>query len=349
MPRLRFALPARCASALVLAGLIASAQAAELGETIVRSHTGQPLVADIELTQLADPMVPVVVRLAHPDVYKGANIAMHPVLSSLNMSVMRRDGRQFLHITSTKEVDSQYIHLFLELIEGGKRNIRTETLWFTPDPTPAPPPAPAIPQPSPLPARVEPGPLATQSPAVKPETRPDIKPEIKPQPPAPAPATRVLKLPSAPAALASCPSAEQVKACAETDYKNGLLSAQIVELEEKVKALELAMKGTSVAPASVTKAAAAKAAKAPPPPLKPASRPAPAKDSGFPWLIAGGGAGLLALVGVAVFVFLRRRRKGAVTAEEAAVSSVAWYARLAARLRRNKDAAAPVEPKLPDA
>lgn len=347
MPRLRFAVSARFSSALILAfalaGPLTCARAAELGETVVSSHIGQPLVADIELTHLADPIVPVQVRLAHPDVYKGANIVMHPVLSNLNMSVMRRDGRQFLHITSTKQVDSQYVHLFLELIEGSKRNIRTETLWLTPDPSPAPPPEP-LPRPQPQPLVL---PAPAQAP-VKPEAsapaaaKPAARPEMRPQPDAPP--VRVLKLP--PAAPASCPSAEQVKACAETDYKNGLLSAQIVELEEKVKALELAMKGAAVPPASVIKAAAAKA---PPPLPKTAAKAASAKDEGFPWLIAGGIAGLLAIVGAAVFFFLRRRRKGAAPAGDGAAPQPSWYALLAARLRRKKDAAAPLEPKLPDA
>ena len=340
MPRLRFAVSARCASALVLAGLLTCAQAAELGEAIVRSHIGQPLIADIELTHLADPSVAVVVRLAHPDVYKGANIAMHPVLSNLNMSVMRRDGRQFLHVTSTRQVDSQYVHLFLELIEGGKRNIRAETLWLTPDPAPAPPPAPA---PAPLGAKPEaaapaPAPSAAALPAPL-AARPALpKPE--------APAARVLKLPPAASAAATCPSAEQVKACAETDYKNGLLSAQIVELEEKVKALELAMKGSGVAAPDVTRAAAAKAAKTPPPP--PPKAVPKKKEEGFPWLLVAAIAAGLAILGAAVFYFLRRRKAGAAaTAEDVAADSAAWYARLAGRLRRKPKDPAPVEPELP--
>lgn len=336
MPRLRIAVLARHACAITLAGFLACAQAAELGTPVVRSHIGQPLIADIELTHLADAAVAVVVRPAHPDVYKGANIAMHPVLSNLNMSVMRRDGRQFLHLTSTKEVDSQYVHLFLELLEGNKRNIRTETLWLTPDPTPAPPP----PAPPPAPAPV-PEPVAV---IAQPLARAAL------------PAARVLKLPPSPAAAGTCPSAEQVKACAETGYKNGLLSAQIVELEEKVRALELAMKGGPAVAAPSAKAAAKPAAKGAPPPLAP-KVPRKAKD-GFPWLLAASivaALAALAAIGGAVFFFLRRRKSAASaaggetaeTAESAAAGSAAWYARLAARFRRPPKDSAPVEPELP--
>lgn len=336
MPRFRIAVLARHACAVTLAGFMACAQAAELGTPVVRSHIGQPLIADIELTHLADVSVAVVVRPAHPDVYKGANIAMHPVLSNLNMSVMRRDGRQFLHITSTKEVDSQYVHLFLELIEGNKRNIRTETLWLTPDPTPAPPPPPPV---------TVPEPVAAVAPPV-------AQPVARPAPPAP----RVLKLPRSSAAAATCPSAEQVKACAVTGYKNGLLSAQIVELEEKVRALELAMKGGTPAAAPVPNATAKPAAKGAPPSLAP--KVARKKTDGFPWLLAAGIVAALAALGGAVFFFLRRRKAAAngagaeaaetgETAETAAAESAAWYARLVARFRRTPKDAAPVEPELP--
>ena len=311
MPRLRFAL------VLLFAFLLGSlARAAELGESVVRSHIGQPLVADIELTALADPAVPVGVRMANADIYRGANLAMHPILANLTMSVMRRDGRQYLHITSVRPVDSDALHLFLDLSEGSRRNVRAVTLWLTPDPAPpAPPPPPPPPPQQPKPVAV---PAPVQDPVLAAE---------RPRP------ARVINIP---AAGAACPqpkfSEEQIKACSEMDYKNGLLSAQIVELEDKVKQLQLAMEG---------KADAAHAASTPPPPPppKPAAKAAAKADAhaeqgGFPWLLVGG----------AVCFFLSRR-KGK-SAETAAADSVAWYSRLASRFRRKPKAAA-AEPEAP--
>ncbi len=306
MPRISFAAIART---LVLASLFTCAQAAELGETIVRSYIGQPLIADIELTALADPNVPVQVRLAHPDVYKGANIAMHPVLSNLNMSVMRRDGRQFLHITSIKQVDSEYVHLFVELIEGGRRSVRTETLWLGKDPSP-PPPAP---KPLPVPVPV-PQPVAQPAPVALP----------KPVPLSPA---RIVT--AAPAA--TCPSAEQIRACAAVNYQNGLLSAQIVELEEKVKALELAMRGQEKLAPQV--AAPAASIPAPPPPPPKTTSP---KKQGFPWLLTTGGLLLLALIGAAVYFVLKKRKARAVDPD--AVAATAWFSRMAGKLKRKPKA-----------
>ncbi len=315
----RFADAIRLFTAFIAASVLACAQAAELGEPVVRSHLGQPLIADIELTALANPNMPVVVRVASADVYKGANIGMHPVLGSINMSVMRRDGRQFLHITSIKPVDSENIHLFLDLTEGTRRNVRAVTLWLTPDPTPAPRPPVVAPAPLPVPV---PAPVPAPVPFKVLPAAPDPAPRIERPRPA-----RVINVPSSGPA---CPQAqfseEQIKTCAAMDYKNGLLSAQIVELEEKVKQLQLAIEGK--VPAPVPPPAAVVKKVQPPPPAKPVPKP----TGGFPWLLMIGIAlGLLAIGGAVWFVLSRRKGK---TVETAAADSVAWYARLAGKFKR---------------
>jgi hypothetical protein len=337
MPSPRFPAVFRPFCALLLSALLCCAQAAELGEPVVRSYLGQPLVADIELTALADPAAAVAVRLASPDVYKGANIAMHPALASLTLSVMRRDGRQFLHVTSLRPVDSDMIHLFLDLVEGNRRNVRAVTLWLTPDPTPAPKPLPA---PVPVPVPVAP-PAALIAPPRAPAPPKNV-PASEQTPPAER--TRPARVISLPPAVAACPpatlTAEQVKTCAAVDYKNGLLSAQIVELEEKVKQLQLAVEGKADTPP----AAAKPAPPPPPPPPIRAAKPAPAADAGFPWLIVAGAVLALAVIGGAVWFFLSRRKGRA--AEAAAADSVAWYTRLTGMLRR-KPKTAPVAAEAP--
>lgn len=314
MPRHRFADLCKLFCALLLSGVLAGAQAAELGDPVVRSHIGQPLVADIELTGLADASVPVGVRLANADVYRGANIGMHPILSNLTMSVMRRDGRQFLHITSIRPVDSENLHLFLDLTEGSRRNVRTVTLWLTPDPTPTPTPLPApVAVPAPAPVAVP-----VRAPAPPPVALPE---RARP--------ARVINVPSS---GMTCPQAqfseEQIKSCTAMNYKNGLLSAQIVELEEKVKQLQLAIGDKADA---LPAPAALKPAAVPPPP-KPARKAAPKEEGGFPWLLTIAIVLVLALAGAAAW-FVLSQRKGK-TVETAAADSVAWYARLAARFRR---------------
>lgn len=298
------------AALLLIAGCCA-AHAAELGDAQVGSYIGQPLVADIELTAIADPAAPLTVRLASPDVYRGANITMHPVLSSLVLSVLRRDGRQYLHITSARPVASEYVHLFLDLAEGNKHNVRAATLWFAPDPAPPPVAAPA-----PAPVALAAKPAAATAPAPRP--------------------VRVLTLASAPA----CPqkfSEEQIKACAATEYQNGLLSAQIVELEAKVKELQLAAE----AKAEVKVEPKAEPVKKMTPPLAP-PKPVVKHEEGFPWLLVSGIAVLLLGIGGGGYVMLRRRKKKSV--EAAAADSVAWYSKLASRFKRKPKAILITEP-----
>jgi hypothetical protein len=284
---------------LLACGAFAGAHAAELGDARVGSHIGQQLVADIELTALDDPAHAVQVRLASPDVYRGATVDMPAVLASLNMGVMRRDGRQFLHVTSLTPVQADHLHLFVELGDGGRRTVRLATLWFTPDPTP---PAPA---PAPVPAEPAPPPLAAW-------------PVAKTPPPAP---LRIARAPVA-AACPRQPSPQPDPVCAALDGKSATLRAQIARLEEKVKVLQTAAQSRVVAP---PKPAPVVAKPVPPRPVVPAPRklePVPKKESpvkvapvktaqaasAMPWgWIGSGGVAVFAAVGA--FRLWRRQRE----------------------------------------
>lgn len=244
------------------AGLIpASAGAAELGDARVASHIGQQLVADVELTLIEDPSAPVQVRLASPEVYRGAGIAVPPALSGLTLTVMRRDGRQFLHATTLRPVDSDHLHLYVELVDKGQRAVRLVTLWLTPDPNPAPPPAP-LPVPAPVvlpptaarPAVPTPAPAPAPVAAPKREPKPDVKPAAPaaaaPKLPRPVPAFKLPAAGHADAKPAACPAqADEAKACAALGTKNDELRAQLGKLEEKVKHLQAKLGVPGAAPA----------------------------------------------------------------------------------------------------
>ena len=315
---------------LTCALLASAAQAAELGEPRVGSFIGQPLVADIELTMLEDAASLVEVRLAHPNVYRGANIGMPAVLSTLRMSVQRRDGRQFLHVTSPGPVESEHLHLhlYLELADGAQRNVRLATLWLSPDPHPAPPPVP-MPVPSPLPAKVA-NPEPQPQPAPKPiPVRP--KPAIvAPQPARPKP-PKAEPLPAG-GACAPQPSA-QVDACVVLGAKNAMLRDQLDQLEDKVKLLQAA---AGAAPASGMQ-----------PPLAPQpqvhkvkkKKPEPPPQEGSPWPLAGAIAGVLALL-AGLGLFLRARR----AAKRGEGPRVSLGTRMKARLGRKPETAAMAEP-----
>ena len=129
-----------CIRALVGAALLATAaRAAELGDITTRSFIGQPLSADIELVSLSpEEIAGLQVRLAQPDVYRGANVAMNPALASVRMAVVARDQKQFLHVTTTRAVDADYVHLYVTLGAAGRQDVRLATVWLQPDPNPAP-------------------------------------------------------------------------------------------------------------------------------------------------------------------------------------------------------------------
>jgi len=127
-------------------------RAAELGDIAPRSYIGQPLAVDIDLVSLTpEEANGLQVRLAAPDVYRGANAAMNPALASVRMQVERRGGKPVLHVTTTRPVEAEYLHLYVELGVPGKSDVRLATVWLQPDPNPAPPPAPAAPAAPPVP------------------------------------------------------------------------------------------------------------------------------------------------------------------------------------------------------
>ncbi|MEV4778428.1 type IV pilus assembly protein FimV [Burkholderia sp. LMU1-1-1.1] len=179
-----------CAVLLAPAGIVANA--AELGDVSARSFIGQPLSADIELVALApDEVNALQVRLARPDVFRGANITMNPALSSVRMSVVKRDQKQFLHVTTTRAIDAEYVHMYVELSAAGRQDVRLATVWLQADPNPPPPPAPvasSVPAPSVMTsadaeriaaqARAERAAAAPAAPAVRDRTRPAPLPSL---------------------------------------------------------------------------------------------------------------------------------------------------------------------------
>ncbi|MDB5804930.1 MAG: hypothetical protein JWN73_2252 [Betaproteobacteria bacterium] len=292
---------ARLSSAILLFGLLTCARAVELGDSLMRSHIGQPLMADIELTGIADETVSVQAALASPDVYSGANIGMHPALSGLNITIVRREGRRYLHIASARAVETEHVTIFFALTENGRQSVRSTTLWLTPDPHPAPPPAP-----KPL----------SPPPALKPVPAPAPAIASAPVPAAavarasavPAPAPVIRPVPAAPAA-ACIPkfTAAQIGTCAALDARNAALAAQIVQLEEKVGVLTIAMRGTTER-AAPPRALAKPLAMAP----KTAAVPAKKQAGATPWLFIGiASAAVLGLVGVLGYIIWRKRKKAA--------------------------------------
>ena len=342
--------------------------AAELGEPRISSYIGQPLALELELTALASPATPVQARLAHPDVYRGANIGMPAVLSTLAMRVSQRDGRQFLRVTSSAPVESSRLHLYLDLADGGTRDVRLVTLFVAPNPDP---PAPAIPLPAPAPWKAPapnvpalpaapvaapkpmtikprppkppkpPRPLMPVTPVVAEKVAPAPGPAAVAQTPAPLPGPLPVPvaLPAPASAVTCAPSSsvDSATVCAALDVKNAQLREQIGTLEDKVRVLQVAL---GASPSAVVQGKVGPRA-APRPSRK---RPAPAPEASTPWGWIGGAViVVLGLVGGALFLLRRRKGAGPMIQPMPRASLVA---RLRQRLARKTKAPAPVEPQL---
>lgn len=362
--------------------LSCGAGAAELGEPRISSFIGQPLAVEVELTALAAPATPVQARLANPNVYRGANIGMPAVLSTLAMTVREQGGRQFLRVTSSMPVESSRLHLYLELADGGGRDVRLVTLFFVANPNPPPVPAPvAVPVPvkapvvaeASAPAVVPPKPVAVVKPAPPRPARPapaakpvvvakaEAKAEPEPETVAPTsapvikpvakPAPTQLPKPALPTSPLPLPVAAATLASASCAPSSGIdrmtvcaaLDYKNAQLREQIATLEGKVRVLQVALGANPSAVVQDKPAAPVNPRPSRKRALPEPEATLPWgWIAGGVAAVLALAGGALFVVRRRRRAGAIKP----MPGVPLMARLRQRFVRKKKTPAPVEPQL---
>lgn len=296
----------KCAGAAALGALlVAHATAAELGEVTVHSFAGQPLVADIGLTALApDELTSLQVRLASPDVYRGANVKVHPALASLRMAVMHSEGgqRQYVHITTRQAIDADYLHLFLELNIGDRHKVRAVTIWLAANPAPpAPPMIPAAPV-----AKVAPEAPAARTPvaAAAPRAASDgyRQPRIQRRQPAPKPGPkpaashRSTSRSDAQAQAERERADQQIKDSAALGIENDALRSKIDVLEEKVAVLQ---QGYAARPVTAVPTAAV-------PRAVPTAAPVAGKTSVMSWIV--GVAALLLLIVSGVLGFLYREK-----------------------------------------
>jgi pilus assembly protein FimV len=154
--------------ALLVALLPCVAGAAGLGRLNVLSALGHPLIAEIELVSVTkEELGSLSARLAHPDVYRNANLQYNPALTGARATIERRpNGVHFIKIISTRPVNEPFIDLLVELTWSSGRLSREYTALLDPPGT-APAPAPVI---SAAPeSRPAPAPAADPQPKAKPD------------------------------------------------------------------------------------------------------------------------------------------------------------------------------------
>jgi pilus assembly protein FimV len=186
-------------TAVALAALLAfsgsNALALSLGRITVQSALGEPLNAEVEISEIdAGEADSLKVQLAAPASFKSAGLDYSPVLTGLRMVLQKRpDGRSYLRLSSDRLVQEPFVDLILDVAWQSGRVVRNYTLLFDPRdmrPTPVTRPL-SVPLSAPLSAPLPvTAPRTVQTPrAVAPASPsvarpPAVRAEVKTVPPA---------------------------------------------------------------------------------------------------------------------------------------------------------------------
>ncbi|WP_198972181.1 type IV pilus assembly protein FimV [Xylophilus sp. ASV27] len=169
---------ARCrrlaaAAALVL-GLGASGQAnaLALGRMSVQSALGEPLRAEIDVSEIsASEADSLSIQPASVAAFRSAGVEYNPALAGLQLNVVQRpDGRTVVRVSSSRPINDPFLEILLEASWNGGRLSRSYTLLLDP-PARAPTQAAIAPQiaapasPAMQPPASAPAPVAPAAPA----------------------------------------------------------------------------------------------------------------------------------------------------------------------------------------
>ncbi|MCZ2496020.1 hypothetical protein GN316_04555 [Xylophilus sp. Kf1] len=179
------------------------AQALTLGGMTVQSNLGEPLRAQVQVSDLtAAESASLSVQGASPAAFQAAGIEYSAALAGMQVTVERRGGSQaVVRITGNRPANEPFVEVLLEATWAGGRLSRNYTVLL--DPPPAgqrtAPPAPLAPQIAPAPA---------PAPVINPSPVPPPAPVTAPRP-APAPAAPAAPRPVPPPAAAAATAAGQ--------------------------------------------------------------------------------------------------------------------------------------------
>lgn len=125
-------------SAVVLAVLLACtpgvSQALSLGKVQVQSALGEPMLAEIDLTEVkADEAASLSATIAAPDVFKSMGVDYNAALTSTRVTVAKRaNGNPYLKISSDRPVNDPFVDMIVEVTWPAGRLVRDFTLLFDP-------------------------------------------------------------------------------------------------------------------------------------------------------------------------------------------------------------------------
>ncbi|WP_368086472.1 FimV/HubP family polar landmark protein [Variovorax sp. OV329] len=170
--------------ALALSTLATDASALALGRMNVRSALGEPLRAEIEVTEItaaeADGLR---INIASPSAFNAAGVNYNPALGDVRVSLQRRaDGRYVVNLTGNRSMNDPFIDLLLEANWSAGRVVRDYTVLL--DPPASPKSQVAISPIAPQLAPAAPGTLPRSSRAARAQAAPATPVEAAPAAPA---------------------------------------------------------------------------------------------------------------------------------------------------------------------
>jgi pilus assembly protein FimV len=116
---------ASVAAIVTIALPMAAAHAAGLGKITVLSALGQPLKAEIELTNVSNrERGSLVAAVGKPEDFANAKIAFDPVFSSLNFAIKQQGERDIIEVTSTQPINLALVNMLVEVTGGRRRLLR---------------------------------------------------------------------------------------------------------------------------------------------------------------------------------------------------------------------------------
>lgn len=199
-------------AAVVTLALPMAVNAAGLGKITVLSALGQPLKAEIELTNVSNrERGALVANIGKPEDFANAKIEFDPVFSSLNFAVKQQGGRDVIEVTSAQPVNLALVNVLVE-VTGGRRRLLREYSFLL-DPPRAQRDVAAQSAGAPVTAAAAPV-------AAKPAAAPAAAPATVPAPAAPAkPAPAVAVKPAAPAPEKAAPATPEASVATSGDHR----------------------------------------------------------------------------------------------------------------------------------
>lgn len=128
--------PLQVAVMLALAGASSFSHALRLGEPVVKSYVGQPLVAEFAIEETTpEELRRLQIALANPSLYANMKAAFHPSLKTSSLAVLDRTGKTPKVVLRTDgPVEDSVVDIVFELTWAAGRMIQASTVLIDPAP-----------------------------------------------------------------------------------------------------------------------------------------------------------------------------------------------------------------------